>query len=1016
MLFVMLILSVMAFGQRTISGSITSSTQSKPMEGVSIQVKGSANGVASSANGSYQINITADSKVLVFSYSGYETKEVAIGNQTVIDVKLNIKSNELDNVVVIGYGTTTKKKLAGSITTLDAKKIEQTPFTNVGQALQGQVPGLIIKNGGGAPGSTPTVSIRGAGTPLYVVDNVITGAQDFNALNPADIETISFLKDASATAVYGSRAGNGIVLVTTKRGIKGKINVNYSYNTQLSKPTYLPAQMSAYQFAVEQNDANNYDGTPPTYTAAQLEEIKNHTNWDVFPDNNWQDLTLKKFALQQVHNLSLSGGDQKTNYFLSVGTVDQGSILKSDAVNYNRLNLRSNVTSKFDEIGLEVGVNVNASLENYSEPSSGMFAIWRAINQNTIPLYRAYNLDGTLAGGQDGPNPLAITSKEAGYNKTRDKFVNAQLQAKWQVPNIKGLKLGVMANYRDGDGYGKLWAANVPLYLQNGSLAIQLAPALSVSSYYNKRLYLESSASYANKFGKHGIDATVVYNQITSYAANLSASRRSYLSSAVDQIFAGPTDTRDNNGVEAESASAGYVVRARYDYDNKYILEFSGRYDGNDNFAPNKRWGFFPAVSAAWNVSDENFMRPLKNKDIINNLKLRGSYGQTGITDGVNRFGYIPVYNLVSASYNVGNTLANGFSEGPLVNANALSWYTRNSMNVGIDFSSLGNKLTGTVEYFYLRTTGYLSSPTNIYTQPLGQALPQVRSNSAQRRAGIEMALHYKNNIGKVNFEVGGNYAYFNQLWEQLDTEDPATLMNPYLRQTHRTDYWNGGAVYATNGLYQNGAEILNTPRLLSSTDTKAGDIRYTDTNGDGKIDAQDKRIIGLPSFPHGNYGIDFSVSYKGWFMNGFFQGTGNRYLGFDNFMTADAKRRTYVYQLDYWSPSNPGAMFPRVSSSDGVNGGNNSIATYPSDFYLQNAKYFRLKNLQIGYDLKNKLVAKTPWVRSCRMFVNGTNLFTISKVTKFFDPEQIENGNTGNVSYGYPVQSIYSFGVNVGF
>ncbi|WP_162845378.1 SusC/RagA family TonB-linked outer membrane protein [Labilibaculum antarcticum] len=998
----------------TVSGTILSTEDGMGIPGVSVVIKGTTTGTVSDMDGHYSL-IASTGDVLHFSFIGMNDQDITI-TKALIDVSMSADVVGLDEVIAIGYGTTTKRKSVGAISTMKADKLEATPFANVGNALQGQVVGLVVQNNGGGPGSAPSISIRGGGEPLYVIDGVITTADDFNALNSDDVESISFLKDASATAVYGSRAGNGIVLVTSKKGTNGKMKINYSYNYQLSEPTVLPEMLNSYDFATLQNAANVYDGTPATFSDEELETIRTHSDLDTYPDNNWPDLTLKNFATEQRHNLSLSGGDKKTNYFVSLGYIDQGGILKSNAVNYERFNIRSNMTTTFDKIGLEVGVNLNASVEDYKEPSAGMYTLWRAINQNTNPLFRAYNADGTFAGGGNGEHPIAISSKDAGYKKNRDKFINAQVHANWSIPSVKGLKLGVMANYRDGDGWGKLWAKNVPLYMQDGSVQAQPAPSLTVDSYYSRRLYFETSASYANTFGKHGVEATFVYNQSTSNYEEMSAYRRDYLSGAVDQLFAGPVDGKDNDGTEKESANAGYVFRVKYDYDYKYIFEMSGRYDGNDNFAKGKKWGFFPATSVAWNISEENFMESLSDKNIINRLKLRASYGETGVVEGVNRFGYIPSYNLESSAYNIGNSLVNGYSEGDLVDPDQLTWYTRKSLNYGLDFSSLNNKLSGSFEYFFYKTTGYLQSPENTYSQALGKDLPQIKSKSEQRRAGYEISLRYKGKVNELQYEVGVNYSYFNQLWKRLDTEDEATLKNPYLRETNRTDYWAGGEVYLSDGLYQNSDEFLNAPRLPGSTQTQSGDIRYQDVNGDGKIDEQDKRIVGLPSQPHGNYGIDFSLKYKGWFMNGLFQGTGNRYMAFDNFMVVEAKRRTYEYQKDFWTQDNPNALYPRVSHLEAVNGGNNSNTDNKSDFYLKNAKYFRMKNLQIGYDMKNTVLANVSWISSCKMYLNGTNLFTISDVMDYFDPEQKGEANTGAQTYGYPVQRTYSLGINVGF
>ncbi|GAB3667884.1 hypothetical protein GCM10028791_43450 [Echinicola sediminis] len=556
--------------QIQVSGIITEGSTGESIPGVSVLRKGTTSGTISDIDGKYSIAASKGDSLL-FSYLGMEPV-IRVVNSASINVTMQSEDIGLDEVVVIGYGTTTKAKMVGAVSSLGKEKLEETPFYNVGSALQGQVPGLVVQNNGGGPGSKPNISIRGAGAPLYVIDGVITTEQDFNTLNSNDIETISFLKDAAATAVYGSKAGNGIVLVTTKRGEEGKLNVNYSYNYQLSQPTVLPEMLNSYEYALLQNQANVYDGTPITYSPEQLEIIRTHGDLDTYPDNNWPELTLKNFAPEQRHNLSLNGGSKKTNYFVSLGYADQGGILKEDVVNYNRLNIRSNVTSKFEEIGLEVGMNINASIENYQEPFSGMYSIWRAINQQTNPMYRAYNQDGTLAGGGDGDHPLAISSAESGYNKTKDKFINTQLSFNWAVPSVEGLRLGAMANYRNGDGWGKLWEYNVPLYMQDGSLMNQPPPQLSVNAYNNQRLYFETSVNYKRTFGFHGLDATFVYNLNTNGSENMSAFRRGYLSGAVDQLFAGPADGKDNFGTAEEGANAGYVVRMKYDYNYKYIL------------------------------------------------------------------------------------------------------------------------------------------------------------------------------------------------------------------------------------------------------------------------------------------------------------------------------------------------------------------------------------------------------------------------------------------------------------
>jgi len=990
--------------QKTISGKVTDSSGG-PLPGVSIVVKGTTTGVITDTDGNYTLSKISENATLQFSFVGMKTQEIKVGSQSEINVTLEEENIRLDEVVAIGYGTTTKRKMVGAVSSVDTKKIEQLPFPDVSQALQGQVAGLIVQNSGGSPGAVPSISIRGGGKPLFVIDGVMIDEGDdisFSTLNMDDIESISFLKDASSTAVYGSRAGNGIVLVKTKRGKEGALKLNYSFNQQLSQPTVLPEHNNSYEFSLIQNQAAKYDGIAPYYSEEQLDIIKNHKDLNAYPDNNWHDLLLKNYAPSQRHNLSVSGGNKRTDYFVSLGYFDQGGILKSNTVDLTRFNIRSNVTTKFDKIGLEVGVNVNASLQNQTEPGAGETTIFQAV-EHCRSNYRALNTDGTIAGGVF--NPLAESNKEAGYNKQRQKFINTQVLANWSVPNIKGWTIGIMGNYRDDDNYSKLWSLLAPQYNDDGSIYPVPKPSLSVSSGYGTKLDFEANTSYSGTFGKHGIDATLVYTRSKGASEVATASRRDYMSSAVDQLFAGPSDGKDNGGNGFNFASEGYVGRFKYDYASKYILEFSCRYDGNDNFAPSQRWGFFPAISGAWIASDEKFMKTLNDKNIINFLKLRLSTGKTGISDDAIRLGYLPVYNLVPNAYNIGNGLVAGFSEGPLVDANSLTWYTRNSLNYGFNFSSLKNKLEGSFDYFHYRTSGYLMSPTNRYTTTLGKDLPQIKSNSVQRRAGYELTLRYKGKIDKLSYEIGVNYSRFNQLWEQLDTEDSLTLKNPYTRQTHETDYW--GNVYLSDGLYQGEDDILNTPRRLASTQTQGGDIRYVDTNGDGKIDDQDKRRLGLPTFPHANYGIDFSLNYKSWSMGALIQGTGDRYIALGNEYTiGEGKEQLLKIQQNYWSPENPNAEFPRVTHTSGVNGGNNKEA---SDFWVRNAKYIRLKSLRVTYDLKSSVLKNQSFISSCKVILSGTNLLTISQVMDYFDPETDSYTNSG-----YPVQKVYSIGLNV--
>lgn len=1007
----------MAYGQGSkISGTVKDGT-GEPLIGVSVLVKSTTNGVITDFDGNYTLSNVPKNSTLVFSYVGMISQEIKVTNQKVINVILKDDSKTLDEVVVIGFGTTSKRKAVGSISTIGGDKISKTSFENVGQAIQGQVPGLVVNSAGGQPGKAPTISIRGAGTPMYVIDGVISDEYAFSSINPSDIDQISFLKDASSTAVYGSRAGDGIVLVKTKRGKSGTMSVNYSNNLQFSQPTVLADMLSSYDLASIENEVAGREGRDLPYTTDVLNAYRDQTDPYKYPNSNWRDLAVRKTVFSQRHNLSLNGGSENTNYYVSFGYLGNNGIYKSGAVDLEQYNMRSNVTTNFDKIGLKLETNLNANLQTDRQPEAGELSAWRNIPFS--PMSLAYNPDGTYGSW----NVLVLTDPTA-YLKTRKKYTDAQMRLTWKLPWVKGLSIQTMGNYKESDTRIKDWKVIPPYYERGSSVATPVAaPSLKQSSQYNSYFDTELGINYDNTFGKHTISALLLYSARREKMEILSASRMNYQSSVIDEIFAGSSIGKDNEGHSAEGANAGYVGRLKYDYNARYILEFSGRYDGNDNFAKNKRWGFFPALSGVWMISDESFMDFFKEKHIVDYLKLRASTGKTGITNNVTRFGYIPTYSMNSNIYSVDGSLVNGFTEGELVDPNNLTWYTRNTQNIGFDFASLNNRLEGSFDYFYYTTTGYIVSPQNIYSQTLGKGLPKVKSNSKHRRAGFEATLKFKDKKGDFSYEIGGNVSYYNQLWEQKDDENEATLKNPYLRITHQKDYFGSDSnqtsngVYLSNGLYQTSDEILNTARFLASTSTSRGDIRYKDANGDGKIDQADLRRIGKPVLPHLNYGFNFLLKYKNLSLTGLIQGTGDRYCLFGGrFQRGDAQQVRYEFQKDYWRPDNTDAEFPRLSNQMKVNGGNNFQIT---DLYIMNAKYIRLKSLQIGYDLKNAVLKNVPFIKGCNLTLSGTNLLTLSDVMDYFDPESTMNTffhqNQSSLE-SYPVMRTYSIGLNVNF
>lgn len=1006
--FVFLLLTSTVSAQtQTIKGTIVDAS-SEPIIGASVLVEGTTNGSITDLDGNFTLMNVPSTGKLVVSFVGYQTQTVDIKGQTVFKLVLQEDSKLIDEVVVIGYGTTSTRKMASAVTAVKGEKLQDLPFTSVTASLAGRATGVIVQSSGGEPGSTPSISIRGGGSPLYVIDGVVSDSWDFNTLNPNDIESLSILKDAASLAVYGSRAANGIVMVKTKQGGKGKTAVTYTFNAEFSQPTKLLEKTRAYDYAYHQRLASINDGineSDITFTPEILDIIKNQTDPYRYADTDWLGEGLKSVAPQYKHTVALSGSGDKVNYYISLGMLDQGSIYTSDALNYNRYTVRSNINTTFDKIGLKVSLNLNGAYEKKEYPSFSAGKIWEDL-YNQSPLNSAYNPDGTYAATTD--HPLVEMDKRSGYDRNYGKFINTQVMADWTLPWMKELTLGAMFNYRLNDSHLKKFSTKAPQYNQDGTVYPIGKPTLDEQGYWGEAYNFELSAAYVKTFAeKHSIDAKFVYTVSESDGWNFNAYRGEYLSTVVDQLFAGAADTQQNGGNSDESGRMGFVGRLKYDYSNRYIVEGSFRYDGSDNFAPGHRWGFFPSGAVAWAVTEEPFFKEW-DQHVIDLIKVRASYGQTGTESGVNRFGYLSTYNMDEKKIVIGGKLQAGFSEGDLVSPALLSWYQVNSLNYGLDMAFLKNRLTGTFDYFYYVTKGGLMSPGDRYITPLGKKLPQIKSDSEQRREGVELTMRWKDTTPrKLTYEVGFNMTYFNTLWKVKADEGMTSLMNPYKRQTNQTDYYGLGLL--DTGLYQNIEDILNSPRRTGSTQTKLGDIGYQDVNGDGKIDSEDQVRLGMPTMPHFTYGIDFSLNYEGFTLSGLFYGTGKRFMTLgDRYQKGEGKYLYYANQLNYWREDNTGADFPRISMTSGVNGNNNQQG---STYWMRNASYFRLKNLQLSYDFKYKLLRKCSWLQMCRVNLAGSNLFTISGIDKFFDPETASTSGDG-----YPVQRVYSVGLTIGF
>ncbi|MDR1454469.1 MAG: TonB-dependent receptor [Tannerella sp.] len=985
----------------------------EPVIGANIVEKGvPAHGTVTDTDGKFSLEV-ASGATLTVSYIGYVTQEVAVGNRSSLQIVLEEDTKALDEVIVVGYGTTSKRKMTASISKVPTEQIENLPSASVVNNLGGRTPGIIVSSTGGGPNSFSVVSIRGGGTPIVVIDGVVSEYNDFRNMAPQDIEELSILKDAAAAAIYGSRAGNGILMVTTKKGANKPLSIDYSYSYSGSRPTFLSEMLGSYDRAYNRNLAFENDGYGPYYAYSEeiLEKYRTGSDPYYYPDTDWQKISLKSYAPEASHNLSLRGGDKKNSYYASLSYYDQGTMFKMDAQNYKRYNARVNMVNNFEGIGLKTTTGVSANVTNYRDTYNGGGGIWGDL-QLASPMALAYTDLGYYADfGRSVPLKM---DPRSGYHNYDYRDFNGLFQAEWSVPYVTGLTLKSISNYRLGFFRQKDWSDMAPVYAIGSDVPLASSVTRSLTDAYSQnRAYTQQFlADYLHEFeGGLTVGAMLGYEFYSYASSNASAYRTGY-ELPVDQFIAGPTVNMSNGGSESESGRAAYVGRFKADYQAKYMLDVSFRHDGSDWFPKDKRWGTFYALSGAWALSDEAFMSSLKERHVFDLLKLKGSYGIVGLDGGdagLSRYAYVPGYNLNTDVYVVNGIPRQGFSEGDLVSTD-ISWYTLKSTNLGVEFASLNDALFGGLDYFRMRTTGYLASPSNVgYTDPLGKNLPNVRSNGEHLRGGIEASLGYRNRIGDLEYELTGSFTYYDELWVVNPGEDKTVTMNPRTRNTHELSYYTNG--YRNLGYYTSMADILANPHPTASHDLRPGDVYYEDVNGDGFIDGSDQVHIGKPEKPRANYGLDIDLKYKGFFFNALLMAaTGSsRYLGQQtNGSTIQVPYPANRFHLDYWTESNTDAKFPRMLSNQTFNGENNYRT---SDFWLISGSYLRLKSMQVGYDFKKRLLKEVNFLSSAKLILSGTNLFSLGEMLKYeIDPES----NAEN--FGYPIQRMYSLTINLGF
>lgn len=990
-----------------ITGTVVD-VQGEPIIGASVVEKGTSNnGVITDVDGNFVLNVSPGS-TLQISYVGYGTQEIVIGSQRSFNIVMKEDTELLDEVVVMAYNTTVKRKLTNAVTTVDTEQISDlAAYSSVSQAIQGRAPGVYISNSTGMPGSTPSLKIRGNDAPLYVIDGIVQDAETFNRLNSQDIESISIMKDAASAAVYGAVAGNGVVVVKTKSGKIGKTRINYTFDQQINQPTNRKENISSYELATTANEINRMFGSPEPYDQTALDAYRTGSDPINYPNLDWWDIVMRKVATAQRHSLTIDGGSEATQYHMSLGYYNQGTLAKpvngQDVFNYKQYNVGINVNHTFENIGLKVGFDFKGSLNTSKGKNEGNIAG----TAKTLANVRLYNAEGKYYAN----TPYLSVDPATGYTQKKKPIANVRLNLDWDVIGVKGLKATFVGNYRSRNSSEKQWnKAYVPSYYDDGTqFEATSDPSLMMRKDDGWRYELNVGLRYNTTIAqKHTLDIGAYYNQLEEYSEWISATRQNYLSSSVDQIFAGPTSSMSNDGGASEKGRLGFIGVLNYDFMGRYLLTANFRYDGSDNYAKGNRWGFFPSVSAGWVISDEKFMQNINDAIKMDLFKIRASWGKTGI-DG-ERFAYYANWSMGSVNFDVNGNRAPGVTIPGLISPD-LSWYFTRSFNVGFDYAFLNNRLSGSVDYFVQNTEGYLINPTDIYKTPLGTDLPKIMSNDKYRRAGAEFMVRWRDTAGKLNYEVGANLSFYDKLWVRK-TQDLTVAANPLTNEVGKT-ISDGTRTWITDGLYQTADDLLDNPHASWTSNLVTGDIKYVDVNGDGRIDTNatysgDKVFNHRKSEPLMQYGIDFLLEYDGFFLSGLIQGAGSnwKFIG-QNAMPMGVDRLRYSKELDYWTPTNTDARFPLLDPGTGRANNSQRDVTY----WMVNCAYVRLKNLQFGYDFKHKLLKNVPWIASAKLSLVGQNLLTFSDANFFMDPEQ---GNTENS--GYPITRTYSIVFSLGF
>lgn len=993
---------VLAQNNIQIHGIITNQ-KGEPVGGASITEKGTSNGTVSLEDGKFTLSVAGKKSILLISFTGYANQELMVGNNASLNITLQPDGKSMNEVIVVGYGSQKKATLTGSVATVKGTDIAKSNSVNVSNALAGRIPGVIANNRSGRPGDDgSSIYIRGfnsfsGGTsPLILVDGIPD--RSISRLNPNDIESITVLKDASA-AIYGVRAANGVILVTTKRGKSGAPGIQYEGTYGIQQLTRLPKTTNSWEYMTWYNEVK-----PGTFAQAEIDKYKagNDPN---YTSTDWLNEVFRKSAPQTSHAVSVSGGNENVKYYFSGQYTEQSSNFKNSIERYKQFNFRSNIDARISK-NLKVNLDIGGRQEDRTYPYYSVGSILHE-TRSMYPYVPARWANGLPSAGlAGGRNPILMTSGEPGYDRIKNYVINPLAGFELKMPFItQGLALSGYFSYDLNLRHQKVFNKPFDNYFYDKTTGAYSnnRSATGIPSIVQDESLLGASTqfiklSYERQFGLHNINTFVGYEATTNNNWGTYAYRKNLLSDQIDQIFTGSTEGQLATGSASQDGRASYLGRIQYDYDSKYLAEVTMRYNGSFNFPTNNRWGLFPAVILGWRISEEKFFK--NNVKFIEQLKLRASWGLMG-SDAVAQYLFLTRYQMATNSAYF-TYFGDNFQQAPSLvlsstpNEN-ITWEKQDTRNIGFDATLLNGHLNISADYFrYLRSDilAKRNASIPIYT---GMSLPNENIGRTLNR-GFDFSINYSNNAGEFMYNIGVNGTFAKS--KILFSDEATTVPEWQKSEGHPIDSW---MLYQTAGIYRSQAEIDKSIHLPGA---KVGDIIIIDRDGNKEINANDMVRSFESATPKMVYGIILGGQWRGFSVNMVWAGQAMAKQTV-NPQAQSAAMAPAKWQYDNrYTADNPNSLYPRAYSISSPNSGYYNS----SDFWLRSAAFLRLKTLELSYNIPSKIYSKYG-VNSLRVFASGYNLISFDKMKKYdVDPET--NNTTG---VNYPQTRIFRFGINVG-